>query len=468
MNEMTVRHDELNALIQQQRTVIADQQATITTLEATIASLQVTVAHLEQRIRDLEGGTTPAQRMPGHKPGAPSVKGDRAPRAKRRLNLARRRSAATRQVVHALDACPDCGTRLAGGSVKRTREVIEIVPVPATVTAHVYLERCCPGCGKRVTPAVALTGQVLGQSRLGAHLVSLLATLRSEWRLPIRAIQGYLASVHGLALSAGGISGALAQVAQAGAATVAETLAAIRASPVVHADETGWREAGVNRYLWSFSTPTHRYYTFGRREKDIVDRVLGPDFSGVLVSDFYAAYDHYPGLQQKCWVHLLRDIHALKRQYPDDAGLDTWAQAVHGIYLRAVAEAKRLANADEGARRQARWRLQTELRETCQPLLAADVDADAPQAPQARLCRRIEKYLHALFIFVLVPGVPPDNNPAERSVRHEVISRKISGGTRSEHGTRVRVALATLFSTWRAQQRDPYQSCLALLASPQA
>lgn len=77
------------------------------------------------------------------------------------------------------------------------------------------------------------------------------------------------------------------------------------------------------------------------------------------------------------------------------------------------------------------------------------------------------KYLHALFIFVLIPGVPADNNPAEQSVRHEVISRKISGGTRSAHGTQTRMTLATLFGAWRAQGRGPYQSCLALLTSPQ-
>ena len=53
-----------------------------------------------------------------------------------------------------------------------------------------------------------------------------------------------------------------------------------------------------------------------------------PSFSGVLVSDFYAAYNHYPGLKQRCWAHLLRDIHDLKGLYPEDAGLAQWAEAV--------------------------------------------------------------------------------------------------------------------------------------------
>jgi len=440
MDVLTLSHDELVALVLEQ---------------------QATIARLEQRIRDLEGGTTPLRRMPGHQPGQASRTGARPPRSKRAVNLARRRSQPAVQQVHTHAHCPRCGAPLAGGSIKRRREVIEIVLAPAIVTEHLALERCCPDCHARVTPRFDLAGQVVGQSRLGVGLVSLIATLRSEWRLPISAIQAYLSSVHHVSLSVGGILGALRQVARTGTVAVAETLAAIRASPVVHADETGWREDGTNRYLWSFSTPTHRYYTSGSRQKGMVDAVLGPDFSGVLVSDFYAAYDHYAGLQQKCWAHLLRDIAALSRQWPADERLAVWATGVHAVYQRAVFDAVALDDASDMTRRQVHRRFQAELSALCQPFLAAD------DAPQAVLCRRIEKYRHALFVFVLVPGVPATNNLAERRVCHEVISRKISGGTRSARGTQTRTTLATLFGTFRAQGRDPFTACRELLASPQ-
>ena len=449
MELVTLSHAELVTLAEQQ--------------QALIAELQATVARLERRVRELEGGDSPPRGMPGHKREQADA-GPRAPRRKRNENHARRRSEPTARVEHVVSHCPDCGLALAGGSIKRTREVLEVVPVPASITEHVYLERCCPGCGKRWTPAVALDGDVVGQSRLGVGLVSLIATLRSAWRLPVRSIQQYLQTVHALELSTGAIHGALGQVARVGQATVEQTLAAIRASPVVHGDETGWREDGHNRFLWCFSTPTHRYYACGSREKGMVDAVLGPDFTGVLVSDFYAAYDHYDGLQQKCWVHLLRDIHALVRQHPDDARLVAWAEEVHACYAQALEQAAALtarrANAEE--RRAARWACEQRLWQLCRPFAADET------APQAKLCRRIDKYRHALFTFVREVGVPADNNPAERSVRHEVISRKISGGTRSPAGTQTRMALATLFGTWRAQGHDPYQACRALLTSPQA
>ena len=65
------------------------------------------------------------------------------------------------------------------------------------------------------------------------------------------------------------------------------------------------------------------------------------------------------------------------------------------------------------------------------------------------------------------PDVPSDNNPAERSRRHLVISRKISGGTRSERGTERKMTLASVFGTWRARGLNPLAACRQLLTSPQ-
>ena len=63
----------------------------------------------------------------------------------------------------------------------------------------------------------------------------------------------------------------------------------------------------------------------------------------------------------------------------------------------------------------------------------------------------MEKHIKELFVFVAQPEVPPDNNAAERSRRHLVVSRKVSGGTRSEQGTDTKMTLASIFGTWRAQ-----------------
>ena len=92
---------------------------------------------------------------------------------------------------------------------------------------------------------------------------------------------------------------------------------------------------------------------------------------------------------------------------------------------------------------------------------------DDPASAQARLCRRISNHIKELFVFVAHPEVPPDNNAAERRLRHLVISRKISGGTRSSQGTETKMALASIFGTWRTQDLNPLAACRQLLISPQ-
>ena len=93
--------------------------------------------------------------------------------------------------------------------------------------------------------------------------------------------------------------------------------------------------------------------------------------------------------------------------------------------------------------------------------------ADDTSAAQRRLCRRIERFIKETFVFVAEPGVPSDNNAAERSLRHLVVGRKISGGTRSARGTDSRMTLASLFGTWHARDVNPLVACRQLLASHQ-
>ena len=161
----------------------------------------------------------------------------------------------------------------------------------------------------------------MGKQRLGINLISLMVALREEARLPFRIIQWYLEAAHGLRLSLGAIVAATQKVAQRAQGALSDIVARIRGSPVVHADETGWREDGHNGYVWTFSTPTERYFLRRGRSKAVVAEALGEEFAGALVSDFYAAYHHYDGPKQRCWAHLLRDIHDLRALYPDDVPL---------------------------------------------------------------------------------------------------------------------------------------------------
>ena len=231
--------DELDLATASRESLIAlidEQRATISQLQAIIEQLQKRIAALEARLGGKGSGGPPA-----NKPASAKPRGVKKPRKPRPRGFARRRMAPTKRVEHAVEVCPDCGTRLLGGWVQRTREVIEVPIVPLEVTEHVFIARHCPVCEKRRLPKVDLGGIVVGQQRLGVNLVSLIVTLREEGRLPVRTIQWYLATFHHLELRVGGIVGLLHQTACQAQPVVEGIRQEVQASQAVCADETGWR-----------------------------------------------------------------------------------------------------------------------------------------------------------------------------------------------------------------------------------
>ena len=102
---------------------------------------------------------------------------------------------------------------------------------------------------------------------------------------------------------------------------------------------------------------------------------------------------------------------------------------------------------------------QQQLWAICQPHLGSDT-------PMRVLCQRVERFLPELFTFIAEPRAAADNNAAERSLRPPVVSRKISGGTRSDHGSETKSILASLFGTWRLQERNPYHALRRILSKP--
>ena len=216
-----------------------------------------------------------------------------------------------------MEHCPDCHYRLRGESLDYSREVIELPPPqPVEVIEHQVVKRWCPHCERWRSPQLDLSGQVFGQGRIGVRVAALVAYLRTTLRLPVRQVQSYLATLHELHLSVGEIVELAHDVRQQLQGQADQLLEQVRQQPVVHQDETGWRENGQNGYVWatvSDGPQAVRYYEYSpSRSHQVAQRLLGERFRGILVSDFYAAYNLIPGLHQRCWTHLLRDLHELE------------------------------------------------------------------------------------------------------------------------------------------------------------
>ena len=424
-----------------------------TLLHEKLVALEAEVEMLRDK---LSGGGNGSSAAPFIKPNrAQRREAERAERKKRKQSFGRKRDVATEEVRHAVEHCPDCGKKLSGGWEQGRHQVMEIPRVPVRIIDHIVIGRRCGYCGKVHIPKLGISDGVVGKMRLGVGLMSLITTLSVAKRMPQRAIQKLLEGLYGLHISLGEINEVLHKVSEWAKPTVCDILRKIRGSPDANADETGWREAGINGYLWSVSTGAERFYYFHRRRAGrIIRHILGTKFEGVLGCDFYAGYDWYLGPKQRCWVHLFRLIDKVVDMYPS---MKAWADKVHDIYKAAKKASRR--KVDDATRARMREALQEKLLAIAEPYLK---DKDALQHKPAKL---ICRYLPELFTFVEHPNVASSNNAAERAIRPAVIMRKMSGGTRSAKGSQTKTRLMSVFATWKLQGKDSMAACADMIVA---
>lgn len=439
--------------------IIYDQKDKIEALESQLAEI---------RSRLGNQGPKPQDVPPAFVKANVTHKKKQEARRKRKENFARHRDTPTKEVFHTYETCPDCHGRLGRPTVSHRRQVIDIPLTPAEITEHIVFKRWCFSCKKRVQPPVNLKGTAVGKQRIGLRLMSIIDLLKEECRQPLETIQSYLETVHALHLGKGTLVNMLRRTAHIGKPTYEELGQKIRASDLVFADETGGRENGRNGYYWNFNTKDIQFLVYDKsRSNAMVTRVLGREdekdcFCGVLSTDFYTGYNIYHGFHQRCWVHLLRDIKELKEKCKKHPPLNLWAKRVKQIYDEAKGYEGPEATLSVRAKEQERIFKQHYFEEKLRVLVKPWIQKDSPMST---LCGRITKHLQELFVFVRFEGVPSDNNHAERILRHTVVSRKISGGTRSSKGSETKSILASLFGTWRLQNKNPLTECQLLLAS---
>jgi transposase len=274
----------------------------------------------------------------------------------------------------------------------------------------------------------------------GPQLELFVSLLHHRYHIPQERIQEFLREVLGEEVSDGAIENILARVSQGLEGEYDRLGEEIEDQAVVGADETGWRVAGDNWWLWIFQNAEVSYYTIDEhRSSAVVKGVLGEKFAGTLISDFYSAYGPVvAGSKQKCLAHLLRDI---EYGVEAEAGVEDFSQTLKGIFQEAIGLGKRREGLGEEEYQKEVQRLEERLDKA----LGRKVQTEWNR----KLQQRLRKHREELFVFLYDPAVPADNNGSERGIRQLVIHRKISNGSRSEGGAKRIVILASVIETLR-------------------
>jgi transposase len=340
-----------------------------------------------------------------------------------------------------LERCPHCQ-----GPVQRVHsreQVIEELELRVHRVRLITQVGRCATCGTvhSTHPLQVSTATGAAGTHLGPQAVGFAALLNKQLGLPLAKTCAVLRQC-GLSLTPGGLTQLLHRLADRLQPLYEQLQDALRHSPAVHADETGWWVAGHSASAWVYATPDTTFYTIDNRSQQVVRRVLGDDYPGVLISDCLASYDPHPGRKSKCFSHHLRAVSKAQAQAPAVPFLNEIQRC-----LRAVL-----------ALHHARSTMAPAAYARCVQHLQAWLDRllDAPHehAAAIRIANRLRKHRPHLLTCLYVEGVEPTNNLAERQLRPLVIVRKLSCGNKTNAGKRTLEILASLAATCRQRRQD--------------
>jgi len=320
------------------------------------------------------------------------------------------------------ETCPRCvGTPLRVTTVLTNRYLVDLVFTKngcrKTITQWSGPRASCPTCRRSYCPP-ALDNN--GRSALFGHsFQSWVIYLRLVLRLPYRVIVQALQDQFNESISQSTAINFFSYFFNYYAETEERTVQAVLHSPFIHVDETKISIEGIDQYVWVFTDGQHVFFRLTKtREAAIVHEIL-VGYTGVLISDFYGGYDAVGCRQQKCLVHLIRDLNEELWDHPFDHEFEEFVGAVGALIVPILTDTQRYG---------LKTRHLHKHRRRVDAFYADVIDHVEYRSEVAKTFqKRFERYRHSLFTFLEQDGIPWNNNMAERSIRHLAVQRKISG-----------------------------------------
>jgi len=368
--------------------------------------------------------------------------------------------------VPAPTQCPYCqkfNLKLSDQLREHIQEDIVLKPQPV-VTRYVHEQAFCPTCNRLV--AQAAEDEILN-APIGPVAKSVAIYLRYRIGISYRKATQLLEELFGLRFVAASAVGFDRKASSCGEAIYDDIKEKIRVSAVVHADETSWRNDGKGYYAWfAGNRRLAFFYIDPSRSAAVAKSIFGDAFDGILVRDRYAAYNSIADKWQSCLSHIItkaeeiRREHQLLPQTQQEQATDKFCDQTIALFKDACGKARLLTT------KQLHWdnarRIEKKLVGRLSIICKMPLGFKPAETLRAYLVSDEQKYL---FTFLRHRDVPPTNNHAEQSIRHIVIFRKTSFGTRSEIGPRVHSILLSLVQTARRQGVDPRQFLQTLLTT---
>jgi hypothetical protein len=356
----------------------------------------------------------------------------------------------TNTVNHPLTHCSDCGTLLIKLKqiIRYTEDLTtltELSKLLKRIERHIIGSGYCPRCKRRKT-AKEISPQV---SVLGENVKRFVCYLAIIMRLSFEQIRSFLNDTADFHISDGEITMSLDE--QAGKLTPEKDrlLAKIRGSPGRHYDETGWKvqKEGQGNYAWITrgTEGEETVFLMGRsRGKGNAEELQGETDNQIGISDDYGAYTNMFKKHQLCMAHPNRKLRDLDESKTLSQTSKTACNTSYESFNNLYADLEETLSTEYGKELWLQKR-DVYIKRLKEIAVITGYDPAKLKAIKQSLTDNAEKY----FTCLLQPGIPADNNKAERGLRHIVLKRKISHGSKSQKGADTMAILcSTLLSCW--------------------
>lgn len=350
-------------------------------------------------------------------------------------------------IEQTVDRCPECQSPLKE-SIKSYKRYIEDIPsVKPEVTQHTIHGYWCSKCKKIVWAKIS---DALPNSMIGLRLVIFTAWLHYLVGVSVNNLVKMADVFSSFKISAGGLTQAWKNLALILEPIYNDIGQKVAQSAVLGADETGWRLNGITHWLWCFTTKALSYYIITRtRASPVVENFLGTMFKGILICDFWGAYNKITALaKQRCFYHLFTEFVKV-----DKHNVSSDWKSFRKKLTRLLKDAIRLSEKKDQLKSKDYDRLKKRLYER----LDQSLKADHKDKDSKRLIKRLKRHRDELFTFLEYEEVSPYNNHVEQQLRKPVLTRKISQQNRSEQGAKTQAILLTLFRSAELQGENPVE-----------
>ena len=374
--------------------------------------------------------------------------------------------------VAAPAVCPHCAnTDLTPVQEMKDHLQEDIILQPKTrVTQFRHHQAFCPICKRALIQAAP--GELLN-GPIGPTTKAAAVFLRYGLRIPYRKVQELFAVFFNMPFVPASAMTFDRQATLKGKPLYEDIGQKLRCADRLHADETHWRQDGINHFVWYGGNTDLAFFHINRhRSADVARSIFGDNFQGVLHADGYAAYNGVnPKVRQTCLAHLIRAAREIKQEIllktpkAQDAQSLLFCDNLTTLLQEACHIARQFNDLEIPRHRseEFKYSLYASLRKICTTTCASEKAATLQQ----RLLDPRREY-NRLFTFLDYPDVQPTNNQAEQSLRNIVIFRKICFGTRSPEGSLSHSVLPSLLLTARRQEKHPLDFFKTLFISSTA